>query len=233
MNIATRKTWKAVRDQIHNRILDSTYSPGDKLPKDQDIALEFGCARTTVQRAMRDLAESGIIQRRRKGGTTVRTDPVTRATLDIPVIRQEVEQKGSVYGYQLVKSELAEAPFAVTANFGLDMPEKMLRIEALHRADRQPYIYEDRWISTDTVPEILNVDLSKISANEWLIQNRPYSRCDIRFFAINANQYQADLLETSLGEALFVIERTTWIGSQPVTTVKAVARPGYQVFTQI
>ena len=233
MTTISRTTWQSVRDEIHGKILDSTYLPGDKLPRDADIADQLGCARTTVQRAMHDLSDSGLIQRRRKGGTTVRADPVTRATLNIPFIRKEVEQRGSVYGYQLVKTTVAEPPFSVMANFALKLPAKMLQIEALHLADKQPYVYENRWVSTDTVPEILKVDLEKYNANEWLIHNKRYSRCDIRFFAIKANKYHANLLATKVNEALFVTERTTWIGNQPITTVKSVARPGYQLLTQI
>jgi len=221
-----------VRDDIRAKILNSTYLPGDKLPKDQDIADELGCARTTVQRAMRDLSDSGILQRRRKGGTHVRSDPVTRATLEISIIRKEVEQQGSVYGYQLVKRTLIETPFSVMARFGINAPTKMLRIEALHLADQRPYIYEDRWVSTETVPEIINVDLEKHSANEWLVHNKPYSKCDIYFSALKASKYHAELLDTQVNEALFVLERTTWINEKPITTVKAVARPGYQLQAQ-
>ena len=82
-----------MRDKIQAKILDSTYGPGDKLPKDDDIAIELGCARTTVQRAMRDLSDSGLVERRRKGGTHVRADPVTRATLDIPITRRKLNKK--------------------------------------------------------------------------------------------------------------------------------------------
>lgn len=233
MSTKTRHSWKSIRDSIHQKILDSTYSPGDKLPRDEDIAKELGCARTTVQRAMQDLSDSGIIQRKRKRGTHIPHAPVTRATLSIPVARKEVEQRGSVYGYQLVSKTMAEAPLSVIAGFGLDSPCPMLNVEALHLADQRPYIYEDRWISTDTVPEIVNVDLKKHSANEWLIQHKPYSRCDIRFYAVKATKYYAQLLDTEVNEALFVTERTTWIGDKPITTVKAVARPGYQILTRI
>ena len=233
MSTTTRHSWKSIRNSIHQKILDSTYLPGDKLPRDEDIAQEMGCARTTVQRAMQDLSDSGIVQRKRKRGTLVPRAPVTRATLSIPVAREEVEQRGSVYGYQLVKKTIAETPLSVIASFGLTAACKMLNVEALHLADQRPYIYEDRWISTDTVPEIVNVDLKKHSANEWLIQHKPYSRCDIRFYAIKATEYYAQLLDTEVNEALFVTERTTWIGDKPITTVKAVAGPGYQMLTSI
>lgn len=233
MTKLARLSWKEVRDSIHARILDSTYAPGDKLPRDEDIAEELGCARSTVQRAMRYLSDGGIVERRRKGGTQVRTDPVTRAKLDIPITRKEVENKGSVYGYQFISQTVSETPRSVAARFGLSAPAEMMRIEALHLSDQRPYIYEDRWICTQTVPEICDVDLQKESANEWLVRNRPYSRCDIRFYATKASEYDARLLGTEPGEALFVMERTTWIGADPITTVKAVTTPGYQLLTQI
>ncbi len=182
---------------------------------------------------MRDLSDGGIVERRRKGGTHVRTDPVTRATLDIPITRKEVENKGSVYGYQFISQSMLDTPRSVAATFGPSAPAQMMRIEALHLSDQRPYIYEDRWICTQTVPDINAVDLQKESANEWLVRNKPYSRCDIRFYAIKASEYDARMLGIEPGEALFVMERTTWIGAEPITSVKAVTRPGYQLLTQI
>lgn len=222
-----------MRDTIHGWILDTAYVPGDKLPRDEDIAEKLGCARSTVQRAMRDLSDGGIVERRRKGGTHVRADPVTRATLDIPITRLEVEQKGAAYGYQMIRQTMVQSPRSVAARFGLPGPARLLNIQALHLADQRPYIFEDRWVCTDTVPDILDVDLAQQSANEWLVRNKPYSRCDIRFYAIKASAQDARLLETEPGEALFVMERTTFIGTAPITTVRAITAPGYQLRAQI
>lgn len=233
MTLQLRLSWKDVRDTIHAWILESTYGPGDKLPRDEDIAEQLGCARSTVQRAMRNLSDSGIVERKRKGGTQVRLDPVTRATLDIPITRKEVEANGSAYSYQRISEGMADIPLGIAARFGLGASVKMLRIEALHLSDQRPYIYEDRWINTETVPEILSIDLSSESANEWLVRNKPFSRCDLRFYAVKATEYNAKILATTPNEALFVMERTTWIGTQPITSVKAVTSPGYQLFTQI
>ena len=99
---------------------------------------------------MHDLSDSGIVERRRKGGTHVRPDPVTRTTVDIPITRKKIEQKGSVYGYQLIKQSQTITPIPVAASFGLPAPTKMLRIEALHLADQRPYMFEDRWVSLQT-----------------------------------------------------------------------------------
>ncbi|MGH1484469.1 MAG: GntR family transcriptional regulator [Geminicoccales bacterium] len=229
----TRLSWKHIRDVIHGRILNSTYAAGDKLPKDEHLALELGCSRATVQRAMRDLAESGAVERRRKGGTCVRRDPVTRATLDIPITRLEVEQRGAVYSYQFIRKAVTQPPLAVASRLGLQGQAPLLRIEALHLADHRPYIYEDRWICQATVPEIEEIDLKLQSANEWLVRNKPFSRCDIRFFAKKTDARLSEILDAEDQEALFVMERTTWINDDPITSVTAVTHPGYQLLTTI
>jgi GntR family histidine utilization transcriptional repressor len=217
-----RLSWKEVRNQIRVGILDRTYAPGDKLPRDADIAETLGCARSTVQRAMRDLSDAGLVERKRKGGTHVRTDPVTR---------REVERRGSVYGYQLIDQRSGIAPHEVARKFEQTVPTEMMRVQALHLADHKPHIFEDRWICTDTVPEILDVDLSRESANEWLVHNKPYTRFDLRFYAISADTETAEILDIEKGCALLVIERTTWIGTSPITLVKAYTAPGYELLT--
>jgi len=233
MVTATRRlTWQHVRDHIHDDILSGRYAPGDKLPRDADIAVAFRCARTTVQRAMQDLADSGIVERRRKGGTHVRPHRIARATLDIPITRLEVEQKGGRYGYRLIRRSLERPPPPVRSSMGLCDPGELLRLEALHLSDGRPYILEDRWVCPRTVPEILDLDLSAISANEWLVLNRPYSRFELRFHAEAATARVADLMATSPGAALLAMERTTWIEDAPITTVKALAAPGYSLLTR-
>lgn len=231
MTHGVRLSWKEVRDHIQSGILDRTYAPGDKLPRDADIAAKLGCARSTVQRAMNDLSEAGLVERKRKGGTHVRMDPVTRAVVDIPITRQEVEQRGRIYGYELLGKKICRPLREITGKLEDSEPKDMLRVKALHLADHRPHIYEDRWISIQSAPEILTVDLTRESANEWLVRNKPYTRCDLRFYAIPAHAEVAKVLEIEMGSALLVIERITWIGSKPITLVKAYTAPGYEILT--
>lgn len=178
---------------------------------------------------MRALAESGTVERRRKGGTRVAADPVTRATLDIPVIRKEIEDAGRTYGYRLISRVTEVTPVSIARNFRLPGPRDMLRVRAVHLSDGRPFVFEDRWICPETVPEIGTVDLRAENANEWLVQNRPYSRCDLRLYAKKATKDDAGQMEVPEGEALMVVERTTWIGGAPITSVRAITEPGYRI----
>ncbi len=231
MTLADRQSWRDVREVIRNRILNSTYKPGDKLPRDHDIALELECARSTVQRAMSSLAEDGIVERKRKGGTIVRLDPVTRATLNIPITKVEIEARGFKYGHHLISSEVTSAPPSVAARFGVASMDPAARIRALHMAGGRPYVLEDRWICLKTVPEFRDVDLTYISANEWLVRNRPYSRSDVQIYALPIQPDEAELMEVPEGSAMLVLERTTWIGREPITHVKATHTVDYRLMT--
>jgi GntR family transcriptional regulator len=44
------------------RIEAGTYLPGGRLPSISDLAVEFGVARTTIQKATESLRDEGVIQ---------------------------------------------------------------------------------------------------------------------------------------------------------------------------
>lgn len=233
MSAPEANSWKLIRDEVVRRINTRVWQPGDFIPGEAELAEQFGCARTTVHRALRELAQAGLVTRRRKAGTRVSLNPVRKATLYIPVTRFEVERSGSVYRHALLERRKKKPPPSLRSQLGLPEDRKMLFMRALHFADDRPFIYEERWISIDTVPEIETADCETISANEWLVLNAPFTHGDLAFFAANATRREAELLATSEGAAVFIAERTTWNGRHPITSVRMVYAPGYRMQTAI
>jgi len=226
------RSWRAVQQEVLRRIHDRIWRPGEMIPNEADLAAEFGCARATVNRALRELSEAGTLVRRRKAGTHVALNPVRKAIFTIPVIRLEIEAMGAAYGYRLLEARHEPAPTRLRKDLA-PSTNAILRARALHLADERPYVYEDRWINTDVVPEILSVDLTRESANEWLVNNAPLSRGDFTFSAANATVEEAEILDIRPGTALFVVERMTWDGPVLITSVRLAFAPGYQMRTAI
>lgn len=227
------KNWQAIQDEVLRRIHAREWPPGHVIPGEVDLAAEFGCARATVNRALRTLAEAGILERRRKAGTRVALHPVSRATVDIPIIRQEIEERGSAYGYRLVSRETALPPARARIMLCPDTPAPCLHVRALHLADDSAYTLEDRWISLTTVPEAADQAFDRISPNEWLVTTAPFTHGDIAFGAAAATAEEARLFETETGAPVFVIDRTTWDHARAITTVRLVYAPGYRIHTGI
>ena len=97
-------SWQSVQAEVLRRINAREWKPGEFIPNEAELAIEFNCARATVNRALRALAETGLIDRRRKAGTRVALHPVRKATLAIPVIRYEIEGNGQSYRHTLLTS---------------------------------------------------------------------------------------------------------------------------------
>lgn len=160
-------------------------------------------------------------------------DPVRKATLEIPITRIEVEAAGAVYRFDIIERRISPLPAGIMKTLRLNGSVEALHIRGLHRADNEPFLYEDRWINLDAVPECAAVDFSAISPNEWLVRNQSFTKGDISFLAENASPTQAEALGTQNGVALFAIERTTWNEAAPITYVQLAYHPGYRMTTEI
>jgi GntR family histidine utilization transcriptional repressor len=226
-------SWQSVQGEVLRRINSREWKPGDLIPNEADLSREFGCARATVNRALRELAGAGLLERRRKAGTRVATHPVRRATLNIPVIRNEIEGKGQAYRYSLLSAERLMPPPDMRARMQVAPGDELLHLVSVHLADGKPYVFEDRWINSRAVPEVTDVDFSRQSANEWLVENIPFEGGDITFSAMTAGAREAEILGCREGEGLFAIDRTTWNKGSTITAVRLVFAPGYRMHTEI
>ncbi|MFN4101150.1 MAG: UTRA domain-containing protein [Pararhodobacter sp.] len=214
--------WQEIRDEALRRIHARDWPPGARIPDEADLAAEWGCARATVNRALRDLAAAGYLERRRKGGTSVPLTPVRRATLSIPLIRQDIAARGQVPGYRLLADRLETPPEAVRAVFGT---ASLRHVQALHSADGAPFCLEDRWLD----PQLAEgVSFITLSANEWLVGNVAFTEGTLAFHAVPADAGLAAALDCAEGAALLALQRLTR-GVTPVTWVRLIYPPGHRV----
>lgn len=224
--------WEDIRTEVLRRIRVRDWPPGDLIPTEEALAQEFGCARATVNRALRELAISGVLERRRKAGTRVAMLPIRKATVDIPVIRQEIEARGQTHSFRVLLQELCIPPVPIASRLGLPATVQLIYLETLHLADGKPFVLESRWLNPAVLPVPLP-DFAKLSANEWLVTHIAYAMGDIGFSAENVSLREAEVMGLSPHTALFITERSTWTAEAPITFVRLAHAPGYRVQTMV
>ena len=207
MTAVDRTGYRDVREEILRRIRVKIWTPGVVMPNETDLAAELGCARATVNRAMRELAEEGVLERKRKAGTRVAAAPVRRAQLKIPLVRAEVEATGAKYAYQRLDHQILAAPADLKRYMNAG---EVVRLSCLHLADDRPYQVEDRWISLPGVPAAWSETFSDVSPNEWLVKEVPFTDVEVTFSAQTATDEIAGLLAQPKAAPVFVTERATW-----------------------
>ena len=67
----SRSIWPQLKEVIKKDIISGKYPPGGSFPTVRDLALEAGVNRNTMQRAMSELEEEGLIITNRTSGKTV------------------------------------------------------------------------------------------------------------------------------------------------------------------
>src|SRR4051794_25588604 len=67
--------YQQVYTALRREIQSGRLKKGDRLPSEADLVRQFGASRITVGRAVRDLQQAGLVERRAGSGTYVKTPP--------------------------------------------------------------------------------------------------------------------------------------------------------------
>src|SRR5689334_23788038 len=138
--------YKQIRHDIERRILTGEWPPGYRIPFEHQLMTRYGCSRMTVNKALSELAQADLIERRRRAGSFVRRPQHLSAVLKIADIRAEITALGRSYGYELMGRKLRAATATDRDRLGVKKAGKVVAITCRHSADNVPFAMEDRLI---------------------------------------------------------------------------------------
>lgn len=212
--------YQRILSDIRGRILSGEWPPGHRIPFEYELTEQYGCSRMTVNKAMSQLANAGLIERRRRSGSFVRLPRAQAAVLEIHDIRQEVEALGLPYRYELTVRHGRKATAPDRERLGVKRASPIVELECRHFAGPRPFCLEDRLISLTAVPEAAEAAFDETAPGPWLIEQVPWSGAEHRISATAADDETAAALDIEAGSPCLVVERRTWSAEQPVTHVR-------------
>lgn len=214
--------YRRIRADIEARILSGAWPPGHRVPFEHELMSEYGCSRMTVNKALSELANAELIERRKRAGTFVRQPKVLSAVLEIADIPAEITALGRRYDYRLIARRERQATRADRRRLRTEDAGDILAIECCHSADGVPFAYEERLIDLAAVPEARTADLAAEPPGTWLLQHVPWNEAEHCIGAVAADAEIALRLGLAEGTACLVIERHTWRNNRTLTAVRLV-----------
>jgi GntR family transcriptional regulator len=143
-----------VRDRLRESILTGTYSPGDKLPPEPELADAYSVSRVTLREAVRGLVEEGYLRRKHGLGTYVTEKPRLRNNLDVNFgPTQLIQSMGMTPGNRDVDIRQEEASERVARALALERGTPVSRIERVRTADGDPIVYSIEFIPMGLLDE--------------------------------------------------------------------------------
>jgi len=209
--------YQRILNDIRGNIVSGAWPPGYRIPFEHELTVQYGCSRMTVNKALSQLATAGLIERRRRSGSFVRTPRSQAAVLEITDIRSEVEALGLPYRYVLEQRRERRNQSDDSERLGPVCPKKLVELTCLHYAGPRPFCLERRLISLDTVPDAAAEDFLEVAPGPWLIGRVPWNTAEHRISAEAADAAIAAGLDIDEGTPCLAIERRTWTGDLPVT----------------
>jgi GntR family histidine utilization transcriptional repressor len=207
-------------NDIEGKILSGEWPPGFRLPFELEMAESYKCSRMTVNKAMNQLARTGLVERRKKSGSFVIQPHAQSAVLEISEIKQEVEGLGKAYRYKRASREMRKANADDRAMLDLSASGKVIEISALHYAGERVFCFEERLINLAAVPEAAEETFEKIAPGTWLLQQVPWSAAEHKIKAVAADKQVAEALIVPVGAACLVVERRTSMQGVFITHVR-------------
>jgi GntR family histidine utilization transcriptional repressor len=218
--MAERQSIEAqIRRVIEDRIMSGVWHPGDRVPAEHELMVEFGCSRMTVNRALSALAAAGFVERRRRAGTVVARPKRQMAAIAIPDIEAQVTAAGARYRLELLAVDRRSGA-AVPEEARLGAAAAVLALTCRHWG-AGVFALEERWINLDAVPHAASVDFARVAPGRWLLDHVPWTEGDYRITAIVAGE-RAALLEADAAAPCLSFERWTSRGGATLTYVRQV-----------
>jgi DNA-binding FadR family transcriptional regulator len=141
----SRARTQAVTNRIRQQILSGVWADGRLLPSERDLAHQFGVARNTLRRIIRQLEAEGLLESQPGRGSVVRLSP-----LGDQMSRAEIAPPASSASQaDLLEMRALLEPSVAALAAGCATPEEISRLEAAHRnatAAREPAAFE-HWIA--------------------------------------------------------------------------------------
>jgi GntR family histidine utilization transcriptional repressor len=247
MTKVKREMTKAVPayQRIKSAILDNIHSgkwqAGEAISTEMALAKEFGVSRMTVNRALKELSEERVLERRQGSGTFVAQQQFNHTFVEVRNIAQDLKSDNRNYQVHVVSKRIITASmlddemrdkFNIDEEFVVsDLKDSisttdsneaaiLYEVKIIHFADGQPIQFEERWVDATKVPDFIEQDFNVVNTSDYLIAKSPLERGSYIIQALAAPEEIAKALQIPVQSPTLVLRRRTYSAGQVLTFVK-------------
>jgi GntR family phosphonate transport system transcriptional regulator len=153
----SRDSGEALYAQIARQIehdIGNLYSPGEGLPPEADLALRFGVNRHTLRRAIDELIDAGMLERRHGRGVFVTDAPLDYQVAAGTRFTEALNAHGLTTDIRILRNQTIPANERVAQRLGVDLAAPVLWLETLRIVDGRPFCVISHFIPVQRFPEV-------------------------------------------------------------------------------
>lgn len=213
--------YERIKDYIQERIRQRDWAPHERLPSEAELVARFRVSRMTVNRALRELAQDGIIERQQGLGSFVAA-PKEAALVELRDIASELRELGMQHSAAVVTQRESTASADIAGRFDLRPGAAVFLSEIVHYADGAAFQFEERYVNPATAPDYLEQDFTRQTPNAYLTLRDPATEMEQSVQASLPDPRVQQLLGLTAGEPCLTVRRRTWASRRVATIARLV-----------
>jgi GntR family transcriptional regulator len=193
--------------------------PGSQLPTEDDLIARFEVSRTTVRKAIQNLAARGFVEIRRGKGTFVSQPKITQELTELSGFVEDMQALGRHATARLIDKRIVPASETVARQLALAIGSRVVRIQRVRLADGVAMSFDETWLPLEIGEKVMTHDLEAEPIFSLLEQKYgiPLIEAEYKLEAVCAEALVAQALGVPNGSPIFLIERTAYrAGNQPI-----------------
>lgn len=210
--------------QIKNHILEhigsGSWGPGHRVPSENELVRLLGASRMTVNRALREMTDDGILTRVAGVGTFVADSTAHAHPLEIRNIADEIRARGHTHTARVITLETVRAGGELARNFGVLPKTNLFHSLIVHSENGVPIQVEDRYVNPAVAPDYLAIDFNKTTPYEYLIRVAPLQDAEHVLRAVMPGESIRGLLSMADDEPALLLLRRTWSDGTVASTAR-------------
>ena len=214
-----------VKQFLHDELGSGRWAAGALMPSEAELVAQFGVSRMTVNRALRELQDEGLIERIQGAGTFAAALHKVSSTLTLRDVHEEIESRGHHHRAVVHLARAERAPAALAGQLGLNTGARVFHTLIVHFEDGIALQCEDRYVNPACAPDYLGVDFTQTTPTHYLFEVTALWRAQYSIEAAKATVQEAKLLAIAADEPCLVVVRRTFTRTEPITLARLV-QPG-------
>jgi GntR family histidine utilization transcriptional repressor len=213
----TAPLYAKVKEHILEHIRSGAWTPGMRVPSENELVEHFSISRMTANRALRELSADGFLSRVPGVGTFVK-EPLARSSLlELRNIAEEIAQRGHAYAAHIERRGSVEATPALAEQFEMKLPARLFHLVMVHTENGVPVQLEERYVNPFTAPRFNEQDLATVTPTAYLIAAVPVDELEHTVEAVMPGPEQRALLDIGENEPCLALHRRSWSKGHVVT----------------
>jgi GntR family transcriptional regulator, histidine utilization repressor len=202
--------YQKVKQHILDCIEGGQWRAGQRIPSENMLVDSLGVSRMTVNRALRELAEEGILSRSQGVGTFVAEQKPLAGLLEVRSITDEILWAGGVHTCEVLLLAEKRATRKVALALGIKPGQRAFHSIIVHKNHDLPVQFAERWVNPSVAPDYLKQDFRSMTPHQYLQSVAHLQKAQHILEAVLPDRHVQEHLRIGPHEPCLLLLRRTW-----------------------